>query len=453
MVQGVDTFADLHCDSAADHTHVDTYVFVGVISGGTALLGLWATFKMMSANCIADDDEKMDPRPFVLQLIFFLLCIVCSCMRIPVLYTLCEDPGHSSAMVLYVTYTSVYMLQWSLMLAVLFSRLQGIFEQTQLTGKKSYTALTTCSLTVALVAWIANCVRLLTENSELDDMNWFLGTLSIGSLLACCKILSYAFIRVLYLFHIRFCCAELVAQPLGSSVELIALVTKLTIVTTLSSLSSVLMCVCVVIVGLLSQDMDDNLMFALFCGHSIDVAGNCLAMYLAVNMGASHYKMLCGSVQSCFRDMCIALARRAHQRNLRQDAARQLAAALELTADEIAIATSIAAADAAPANQRLSQRISQNLNHLTMTSVSVSSPDASGTVPGAPEAATSTLPTMIATIANPATCATDDSAGLAVCSVIERIMIEADPEAEPGRDFPFCVISTTLSFPIYSFPI
>merc|ERR1719486_1391635 len=209
-------------------------------------------------------------------------------------------------------------------------------------------------------------MRLLGHSDKLDHMNWFLSALSVGSLLGGCKVLSCAFVRVLYRFHLRFGADEPLAPthtnlPLGVSVELIALTSKLALLTALSTLSSVLVCVCVVMVGLLTVHMDDTLLFTLFIGHAIDVAGNCLAMYLAVSMGNAHYKLMCGPAQTCCQDFCIAMARRAHQRKLKREAAQRntVAVAVEPSTADLAI-DRFSASIAVIANRRLSQRVSQN---------------------------------------------------------------------------------------------
>merc|ERR1712013_653793 len=44
---------------------------------------------------------------------------------------------------------------------------------------------------------VRKLVRRNIHSDELDDMNWFLGALSIGALISCCKLLSIAFIRIL----------------------------------------------------------------------------------------------------------------------------------------------------------------------------------------------------------------------------------------------------------------
>merc|ERR1712129_683207 len=85
--------------------------------------------------------------------------------------------------------------------------------------------------------------------------------------------------------------------------EFLDLATKLTILCSLSALSSALMSVCVVIVGFLSRDMTDTLMFWWFSGESIDVAGNCLAMFLTIKMNAAPYRFLCGAMHSCCQRM------------------------------------------------------------------------------------------------------------------------------------------------------
>merc|ERR1712013_239959 len=205
---------------------------------------------------------------------------------------LCNKPGTASV-ILYVIYASTYKVQWVLMVAVLFSRLFIISGyasdgQMRLSSIKCEAVLVSFALFVAFTSWVVNCVRLIIHSDELDAMNWFLGALSIGALIACCKLLSIAFIRIL--------------RKLGGAdvdQEFFDLATKLTILSSFSALSSALMCVCVVIVGLLSRDMNDSLMFWWFSGEAIDVAGNCLAMFLAIKIGSSPYHCLCGPMHSC----------------------------------------------------------------------------------------------------------------------------------------------------------
>merc|ERR1712013_309209 len=271
---------------------------------------------------------------------------------------LCNKPGTASV-ILYVIYASTYKVQWVLMVAVLFSRLfivSGYASdgQMRLSSIKCEAVLVSFALFVALTSWVVNCVRLIIHSDELDAMNWFLGALSIGALIACCKLLSIAFIRIL--------------RKLGGAdvadEEFFELATKLTILSSFSALSSALMCVCVVIVGLLSRDMNDSLMFWWFSGEAIDVAGNRLAMFLAIKIGSSPYRCLCGPMHSCCKGMF----------NLKKGAAQQRAPTnVELAIAECIpadAAQTVTAAAAAPPkltttqNQELHVRVDESAQKL-----------------------------------------------------------------------------------------
>jgi len=386
----MDTFAELNCGASDDQHHHDhdykhhhdwdehlpSYTLIGSLSALTALLGAVAMLKMTWTQIKANAAERVPVLPFAAHFIFFFLCVGCSCMRVPVLHSLCAAQGAfavASAMQLYVVYTTCYMLQWSLLLAVLLLRILSIFNRVQFTGRKYIVMLTVGVLVIATSTWTANCVRLLTDNSLLDAMNWWLGALSIGSLVAWCNVLSLVFIRAVYQFHVRFSRAEFTdpQRNVTASVELIALATKLSILTVLSALSSVLMFVCVVIIGMLSHEMSGDLAFLLFTAHAIDVAGNCLAIYLAVNIGKEHYKKLCSAVHFGCQTLCIALVRRNHRRAQRQRAELELeiGPSWPSIAKDAAAALALAAsAESAAAERRLSHRISRNLNHLCMSS-------------------------------------------------------------------------------------
>jgi len=106
--------------------------------------------------------------------------------------------------------------------------------------------------------------------------------------------------------------------------EFFELATKLTILSVLSVLSSALMCVCVVIVGLLSRDMTDILMLC------------CLAMFLAIKIGAAPYRCLCAPMHSCCHRMFAP-------KKMKDSAKEKTAAPTKV---ELAIAASIAADDA-----------------------------------------------------------------------------------------------------------
>jgi len=381
MVQGMSTFADLHCANYHWHNHehdkrMEGYGFISAISGLTVLLSAWSVYKL------AQNKDQMNSRSFVVLLTFFLLCICCSSMRVPVLYALCNRPGVAS-LIMYVIYATTYKLQWALLVAVIFSRVRcfsgiGSTSTLILSGLKWERALMALALLIAAAAWTANCVRLLTHNDDLDRVNWCLGTVSIGSLVICSKLLSISFIRMLRKWYNR---QRAVNQ------EFIELATKLSILSSVSALTSTLMCVCVVMVGLLSSDMADSLMFWWFSGESIDVAGNCLAVFLAIKIGSAQYEWVCGPMHLCCQGMCAAMAKWTHQRK----------ATTTTNVDvELAIAQCIAAdaaestVESTPIKLRRSstrEQINTNLRHLQMGEVYCGAPGSSATK--------STLPKMI----------------------------------------------------------
>jgi len=368
----MNTFDELHCGPDFDHghshdIHVADYAIIGSLSGLTVIVGAVALFKMVSSQLIADSDDRMRLLPFVTQIAFFSLCIACSCMRLPVLHSLCQAEGsvaHVHAMGLYVLYTSCYMLQWALFLAVRYTRLGCIFQGLQFSARKFIKVATTSVLVVSMTTWIANCIRLLTHTDALDHMNWWLGALSIGSLVVWANVLSWVIVRAVYSFHIQFNRANINfgthLKELDQKIQLLQLATKLMILTLLSALSSVLMLVCVGIIGLLSHSMSGNLVFLLFIGHSIDVVGNCLAMYLAVRIGSAHYAKLCRPVQMGCHQLCKALVRRNERREFRKAERFIDVRPSTGTANSAAFAAALASS-----NHRLNRTISRNLRDLT----------------------------------------------------------------------------------------
>jgi len=136
---------------------------------------------------------QMNSTLSIAQMGFFFLSMCCSGLRVPVLYSLCNKPG-TATVILYVVYASFYKLQWALLVAVLFSLL-FILSRGRMTLRsvKCEAVFVSIALFVAFIAWVANCVRLLIHSDALDAMNWFLGAVSIGALIACSKVLSVAF--------------------------------------------------------------------------------------------------------------------------------------------------------------------------------------------------------------------------------------------------------------------
>merc|ERR1712087_183946 len=156
-------------------------------------------------------------------------------------------------------------------------------------------------------------------------------------------------------------------------------------------------------------------------------------MYLTVEMGAAHYKLVCGWGQERCQGLCFALANRAHTRSLKRQAQRRLefatAVSAQLSAAQLATAASMAAPVIAEHAQRLSVCMGQNLRRLGMAHRDEST---SGAVPAPSvsreEAAVSTLPAMLAAAASRATRATDLSTSVAVSGNGATTDPEADPE-------------------------
>jgi len=349
MAHGMNTFADLHCANDDDHDHEHEhderwqgFIFIGAMSVLTVMLSAWSLYKLaIHATKLAKKKDRMNSRSFAVLTTFFSLCIICSSMRVPVLWALCNRPGNGT-LYMYAIYATTYKLQWALLVAVLFSRLQcfaGIGSTLVLGGLKCERVLVALALFISAVAWTTNCLRLLTHNEALDDMNWFLGAVSIGSLIICCKLLSISFIRML-----RKCSFATFGCDVSSdaaNMEFVELATKLAILSSVSALSSAIMCVCVVLVGLLSHGMTDSLLFWWFSGETIDVAGNCLAVFLAIQIGSAQYAFVCGPMHLCCQGMCAAMAKRTHRRKQKLGAKKTRKTAT--TKVELAIAECIAA--------------------------------------------------------------------------------------------------------------
>merc|ERR1712013_173609 len=237
--------------------------------------------------------------------------------------------------------------------------------------------------------------------------------------------LSLRLTRALYRFHLGYSYLDWKKQTAPNTVQLIAMATKVTIVASFSITSSVLMLVCVSVIGTLSHGTSDAMVFLLFLGHSVDVAGNCLGLFLALNIGAAQYQRLCGRIQSCFLSLCVKCVTRNHRRRLRTEA--QLAVNVrasmgaEHTVDSAAATESSERAEAKHC-KKVSRQISANLGHHAMN--------------------------LIPTIHSSTTANATETADGPALELAEERTQRINAEGHAAKQFPFCDINPNLTVPI-----
>jgi len=302
-MEGVQQNAD--CRDATVYYIV--FTINGVFATVTIVISVFATFKLIQKQYEIYRQGPIYGSSYSFSLLtahvlFFLICIVTSVCRLPLLSASCFDARSNGSMYFMMIYVSAFLLHWGGLVIIHSQRLRQVFDGTALEASVCYPVTTSIVVIIALAVFALNFIGLAYHIEALQRVSHYFMIITVVGLVISSKTVAVAFIVKFYHF------SNAMAGVDGDCINFVRLMTKSTILAVISLLSSSTVAIALQL-ALSTAFPAESAWYFVLSSHSLDMLTNCVCIYLSLSVGSTHYDSLCGPLHNRCQKFCLRMSR------------------------------------------------------------------------------------------------------------------------------------------------